>query len=110
MPRLMLRRFAFAVLVFTLMTPAAFAGEWVGWITDEHCGEKGAKKDHGSCALRCAGRGEALVLYNLADKQLYKLDDQEAAKKHAGQKVKVTGTNDEGKIKVTSIEEVKGEE
>ena len=103
----MLRRISLVVLVLALMAPAAFADEWVGWITDEHCGAKGASKDHGSCALSCAGRGAALVLYNLADKELYKLDNQDAAKALAGKKVKVVGTKDGGGIKVESVEEVK---
>ena len=104
----MLRKVAF-VLLLLLVTPAVFADEWVGWITDEHCGAKGAKAEHGSCALRCAKGGAALVLYTPADEKLYKLDDQEAATKMAGHKVKVTGTNEDGTIKVTSIVEA-GEE
>ncbi len=106
----MLRRIAMVVLVLTMMAPALYADEWVGWITDEHCGAKGESPDHGSCALRCHGRGAALVLYNLADKELYKLDDQETAKAHVGHKVKVVGTKADGTIKVESVEEVKGEE
>jgi hypothetical protein len=101
----MFRRIAFLLLIVTLAAPAMYADEWVGWITDEHCGAKGAKEEHGSCALRCADRGAALLLYNLADKELYKLDDQEAAKKMVGKKVKVSGTKEEGTIKVTSITE-----
>ena len=101
----MLRRIALLLLMVTLTAPAMYAEEWVGWITDEHCGAKGAKEEHGSCALRCAERGAALLLYNLADKELYKLDDQAAAKAMAGKKVKVSGTMEEGTIKVTSIAE-----
>lgn len=100
----MLRRIMFLVLAMTLST-AAFAGEWVGYITDEHCGIKGAKKDHGSCALSCAGRGAALVFYDVAGKKLYKLDDQDAAKKMAGNKVKLMGEEAEGTITVKSIVE-----
>jgi hypothetical protein len=100
----MLRRIMFLVLALSLST-AVFAGEWVGYITDEHCGTKGAKKGHGSCALSCAGRGAALLLYNVADEKLYKLDDQEAAKRMAGNKVKVTGELEEGTIKVKAIVE-----
>ena len=101
----MVRRIGLLLLVLAMMAPALYADEWVGYITDEHCGAKGAKADHGSCALSCAGRGAALVFYNEANKELYKLDDQEAAKRMAGHKVKVTGTMEEGTIKVTSIVE-----
>lgn len=105
----MLRRIAFLLLILLAITPAVFADEWVGFITDEHCGAKGASEKHGSCALSCAGRGAALLLYNEADKELYKLDDQEAAKKMVGHKVKVTGIKEEGTIKVASIVEVEAE-
>lgn len=105
----MTRRIVFLLLVLTALAPAMYADEWVGWITDEHCGAKGASKEHASCALRCNKGGAKLVLYNLADKEVYQLDDQEAAKKLAGQKVKVTGTVAEGAIKVEKIEEA-GEE
>lgn len=106
----MLRRVSMVFLLLVMAAPVAFADEWVGWITDEHCGAKGESPDHGSCALRCHGRGAALVLYNLADKELYKLDNQETAKANVGKKVKITGTKEDGTIKIESVEEVKGEE
>jgi hypothetical protein len=106
----MLRRIAFVLLLLIALAPAMYAEEWVGYITDEHCGAKGAKAEHGSCAARCAERGAALLLYNIADEQLYKLDDQAAAKAMIGKKVKVAGTKEEeGGIKVTSITEVEAE-
>ncbi len=98
-----------AVLCLVLAAPVAMAEEWVGWITDEHCGAKGANSEHSSCALRCNGRGAALVFYNLADEKIYKLDDQTAAKEHVGHKVKVTGTLEEATIKVGSISEAASE-
>lgn len=108
----MVRRIAFVLLVLLTLTPAMYAEDWVGYITDEHCGAKGAKAEHGSCAARCAERGAALLLYNIADEQLYKLDDQAAAKAMIGKKVKVSGAKEEGEggtIKVTSITEVEAE-
>ena len=106
----MIRKIATLVaFCLVLAAPAAMAAEWTGWITDEHCGAKGAKAEHQSCALRCADRGAALVFYNLADEKVYKLDDQAAAKKHLGHKVKVTGTMDEATIKVEAIDEVPAE-
>ena len=101
----MIRRVAFLLLVLMAFAPMTFADEWVGWITDEHCGAKGASGEHASCALRCNKGGAALVFYNLGDKEIYKLDNQEAALKLAGKKVKVTGANEKGTIKVEKIEE-----
>lgn len=97
------------VFSFVLIAPVAMADEWVGWITDEHCGAKGVSGSHGSCALRCADRGAALVLYSPADEQIYKLDDQKAARELAGKKVRVVGAKGDGGITVESITEVKAE-
>jgi hypothetical protein len=106
----MVRRLAFVLLALTVLSaPMALADEWIGWITDEHCGAKGASAEHKSCALSCAGRGAAFVLYTDADKQLYKLSDQKAAKEHVGSRVKVVGTKDESGIKVESITPVEAE-
>jgi hypothetical protein len=95
-----------SVLTFLLAT-ALHAASWTGWITDEHCGEKGAAASHKSCALKCAGKGIALVFYNSADKKLYKIDNQELAKKHIGSEVVVNGEADGDSIKVASIEDSK---
>jgi hypothetical protein len=82
---------------------AATAGSWSGWITDEACGAKGASADHKACAEKCAGRGGKLLLYNSADKKLYKLDKQDLAKEHIGHEVTVTGKVDGDAISVDSI-------
>lgn len=95
----------FALVLFA--APSLFAAEWSGWIVDEHCGATGAKEGHGSCALKCAKDGAALVLYNDGDKKLYKLSDQKAALDHAGQKVTVKGSVDGDTITVESIAEAK---
>lgn len=91
------------VFALVLMIPALHADSWTGWITDSGCGEKGANAGHKECALRCAKHGKELALYNTADKKLYKLDDQEAAKAQVGHKVKVVGKLDGETIKVESI-------
>ena len=85
------------------------AADWTGWITDEHCGAKGASEGHKGCALKCADGGAALVLYNSGDEKIYKLSDQAAAKAHIGHKVKVVGTIEGETITVESISEVKSE-
>ena len=94
------------VLIF-LLAPALYAADWTGWITDAGCAEKGANAEHKSCALKCAGKGKALVFYNNADKKIYKLDKQDVAKQHVGAEVVVTGEADGDSIKVTSIAEAK---
>ena len=104
-----MKKFAILTILALLFVPALQAATWTGWITDAACAEKGAKAEHKGCALRCAGRGEALVLYNNADKKIYKLDKQDEAKAHIGAEVAVTGELDGDSIKVTSIAETKAE-
>jgi hypothetical protein len=83
---------------------AGTAGSWSGWITDEACGAKGANAAHKACAEKCLEKkGSKLVLFNNADKKLYKLDKQDVAKAHIGHEVTVTGTVDGDKIAVESI-------
>jgi hypothetical protein len=94
-----------AILLFVLLSPTlALAGEWTGWITDEHCGAKGNKAEHADCAKKCNGNGAKLVFYNTGDEKLYTLDNQELAAKHLGHEVKVTGEVDGQNIKVATIE------
>ena len=92
------------LFALALTVPALHADSWTGWITDASCGAKGANAEHKECALRCAKRGQALALFNTADKKLYKLDNQDAAKAEVGHKVKITGTLDGETIKVEKIE------
>jgi len=94
-----------ALFALTFLAPAlCHAGEWTGWITDEHCGAKGAKAGHEACAEKCIKDGSKLVFYNNADQKIYKLDNQDLAKAHLGHEVKVSGDVTEGSIKVAKIE------
>jgi hypothetical protein len=106
----MLTSFVLLMLIgLPLQAGVGDKGHWTGWITDEHCGAKGASEGHKGCALKCAGDGGALVFYNPADEKIYKLSDQAAAKANVGHKVKVVGTVEGETITVESISEVKAE-
>jgi hypothetical protein len=94
---------ALTVLALPLAS-AGTKGTWSGWISDDHCGAKGAKAEHKDCAEKCLGNGSKLVFYNLADKKIYSLDDQDVAKQHLGHPVKVSGEVDGTAITVESIE------
>lgn len=97
---------ALLVLTALLALPLAGAGtkgSWTGWITDTQCGAKGAKAEHKDCTSKCLKAGEKLVFFNNADKKLYALDNQDAAKANLGFEVKVTGEADGSAIKVDSI-------
>lgn len=102
MKKLVLLTLALVLALFAMPLLATDA-TWSGWITDEHCGAKGAKAGHADCALKCIKDGGSLLFYNSADQKLYKLDNQEAAKANLGHEVKVTGTVEGDAIKVASI-------
>ena len=91
-------------LAALLMPALAAADSWTGWITDDHCGAKGAKAGHEGCARKCSADGGKLVFFNEADQKLYQLDDQKLADEHLGHQVKVTGELEGDAIKVQSIE------
>jgi hypothetical protein len=94
-----------ALLAISFLAPAlAHAADWTGWVTDEHCGAKGANAAHKACAEKCMKGGSKLVFYNNADKKIYKLDNQDLAKQHLGHEVKVSGDLTGDSIKVASIE------
>ena len=91
------------LMMFALSAMMLFAGEWTGYISDSKCGVKGDKAEHAGCAKSCIGRGASAVL--VSQGKVYALDNQEEAKKLAGEKVLVKGTaSEDGKdIKVESI-------
>jgi tRNA isopentenyl-2-thiomethyl-A-37 hydroxylase MiaE len=94
-------------LLFTLLALMAVLASaqttWTGWVTDEHCGAKGASADHKACAEKCLTQGSKLVFYSTGDKKIYSLDKQDLAKDNLGQEVRVTGVLDGKTIKVESI-------
>jgi len=105
----MTRRFVFfvgaVVLIAGLAAAAVPEGSWTGWVTDTHCGAKGASSKHANCAKKCVeGQGSKYALFNPSDKKVYILDPQDKAASHAGHYVSVKGTAQGDTIKVTSIE------
>ena len=92
------------LLMIALSAMVLYAGEWTGYVSDSKCGVKGGNADHAGCAKSCIGNGASAVL--VSEGKVYTLDNQEEAKKLAGEKVVVKGTaSDDGKsIKVESIQ------
>ncbi|HRC86371.1 MAG TPA: hypothetical protein PK413_12240 [Thermoanaerobaculia bacterium] len=93
-----------ALAVGLLGAPAAWAGTWNGWVTDDHCGAAGAKAGHEKCAKECVKGGGKYVFYNSSDKKIYHLDNQELAGNSLGFEVTVTGELAGDSIKVSKIE------
>jgi hypothetical protein len=105
----MTKRFLVCSLLLVLFVGISLAtpkdSSWTGWVTDTHCGAKGASAKHADCARKCVEGGQAKwALYNPKDKKIYTLDPQDKAAEHAGHLVKVTGTASGETITAKSIE------
>ena len=92
-----------AVLVAaTLSGGMAWAGEWTGYITDTHCGDKGAGKDHtAGCVQKCMKGGSRAQIKNEADGKTYDLAAFDKVKPLVGKKVTVTGSLDKASNTIT---------
>lgn len=95
-----------AVLALPLTAAETAKGSWTGWITDSHCGAKGAKAGHTKdCVEKCTHDGGGkVVFYNDADQKLYGIDRADEAVQHVGHQVKITGVVDGDQIKIDTIE------
>jgi hypothetical protein len=86
---------AFGLAAAAHSIPAA-EHEWTGYITDTHCGMKGATKDHTvACVEKCMKSGSKAQIANEADKTIYDLDSFDKVRDLMGHKVTVKGTLDE---------------
>jgi hypothetical protein len=96
-------------LVFCAATIALGAdGSWTGYISDSHCGAKGARDGHADCATKCVKEhGGTYVFVNDADHKVYNIDNQEKAAPHAGHHVTVKGSVEGDNLKLASIDMAK---
>jgi len=103
---------ALAVALPALASTEPTKGSWTGWISDSHCGEKGANAKHTkACAEKCLKEGGKVVFFNNADKKVYNLDEAGAklAIDHIGHEVTVSGAVADGTITVEKIEMAKAQ-
>jgi hypothetical protein len=83
-------------------------GTWTGYITDSHCGAKGASEKHAQCAAKCVKeQGATYVFVNDADHKVYNIDSQDKVAAHIGHHVTVKGTADGDTLKVASVDMAK---
>jgi hypothetical protein len=70
--------------------------QWTGYITDTHCGEKGANKNHtAECIDKCMKGGSKAQIKNESDGNVYNLKDFDpSVRALVGKRVTVTGTLD----------------
>jgi hypothetical protein len=90
------------IALLALLSAAAFAADFNGYIIDEACSTKPAMKGNEACARKCIKGGSAAVLLT-PEAKVYKLDDQAKVAEHAGHKVIVTGALNGDTIKVDGI-------
>jgi hypothetical protein len=77
-------------------------GEWTGYITDTHCGDKGATKDHTKgCVEKCMKGGSKAQIKNDADGKIYDLSSFDEVRPLMGQKVTVSGALDKDSNTIT---------
>ena len=74
-----------------------------GYISDSHCGAKGANDKHADCTTKCVHDGAKYVFVNDADHKVYAVDPQDKVASHAGHHVTVTGTVSGDNLKVASV-------
>jgi hypothetical protein len=110
-----MRKFVSRALIFAvaLMGLATFSlaadGSWTGYVTETHCGEKGAKAEHADCAVKCVKeKGAKWAIWVPDGKQMFVLSGDDAMmEKMAGKKVTVKGSMDKEKkvINVATMEQ-----
>src|ERR1700739_1379984 len=103
-------KFASGLALSLSMAMFAFAadGTMTGYISDSHCGAKGANENHTACATKCVkGKGASYVFVNDTDHKVYNIDAQDKVAAHAGHHVTVKGSVDGDNLKLASIEMAK---
>jgi hypothetical protein len=97
----------FVTLIAFLLSAVTFAfaaDTMTGYISDSHCGAKGAKAGHEECATKCVTEHNAkYVFVNDADHKVYAIDDQQKVAAHAGHHVTVTGSVEGDNLKLSNI-------
>jgi hypothetical protein len=109
----------FALLaLLTLLSMAAMAEKWTGYVSDEKCAVSGSKaakasdwinpKAFESCAKKCAEAGSTVVFVT-EDNKILKLDAESTTKAtpHLGHRVSLSGKLDNGTLKIDKIESIK---
>jgi hypothetical protein len=74
-----------------LLAGSAFAADWTGLVTCEKCKHTDEQSAQ-SCALTCVKNGVQAGFISAADKQYYKVANQDKVREHVGHTVTSTGT------------------
>jgi len=63
-----------AVVLTAAASLALAADTMTGWITEDHCGAKGASASHKACGDKCVKEGHKVAFYDEATKKVYTFD------------------------------------
>lgn len=87
----------------------AFAAEttMTGWVTEDHCGAKGASASHKDCGTKCVKEGHKVAFYDESTKKVttFDADCQKPMEAMMAQEVTLTGvTMKDGLIHASKAE------
>ena len=90
-----------ATLALTFTAGSAFAEAFTGWVSDAMNPDKVSSADHAACAKKCIEGGSPAVL--VVDGKVYQVSNPDMLKDHAGEKVTVDATMDNGTLTIKSV-------
>ena len=101
-----MRTMVFALMFFFLCVGTSMAASWTGWISDAKCGLKGNNRAHSECAKSCIKAGVKPVFVTDSG-QLLNVANPESVMQCAGERVLITGSEGDGKVKVEKVQVIK---
>ena len=93
-----------ATLALTFTAGPLLAESFTGWVSDAMCAKDPAKvssADHADCAKKCIEGGSPAVL--VVNGKVYQISNPDMIKGHAGEKVTVDASLDNGTLTIKSV-------
>jgi hypothetical protein len=95
---------ALATLALTFAAAPLLAESFTGVVSDAMCAKnptKASSPDHAACAKKCIEGGSPAVL--IVSGKVYQVSNPDTIKDHAGEKVTVDATLDNGTLTIKSV-------
>ena len=92
-----------AGLAFARQDSSSSKAKMTGWVVDEKCGARVANEKGSACAKKCIEGGQPVVFVDDKDQNVLKVANQDSLKSHAGEHVTVSGSVDNGTLKVDHV-------
>ena len=103
-----MKKVLIGILGSALIAGAALAADTMtGWVTEAHCGAKGASASHKECGEKCVKEGQKVAFYDNATKKVYNFDAdcQKPMEGMMAQEVTLTGvTMKDGDVHASKAE------